>query len=306
MKRYAKRTINTYLTWIADYIRFHKYKHPSQMHVEAVEAYLTYLATKRNASTSTQAIALNALVFLYANVIRQALPKDMAFVSSTKATKLPVVLTREELRKLLCLVPEKHYLAVAMLYGSGLRLMECVRLRAGDIDLDYKCVRVWFGKGGKHRIVTLSEKLIPSLRIQLKKVADLHARDNKLSEFAGVWLPPALRRKYPQHPFKYEWQYLFPSQSLSIDPESNKLRRHHINEKQLQRAIKAASLAANIDKSVSPHTLRHSFATHLLQSGADIRTVQEQLGHSDVRTTQIYTHILQQGAGGVISPLNHD
>ncbi len=161
MKRYAKRTINTYLTWIADYIRFHKYQHPSQMHVEAVEAYLAYLATRRYVSTSTQAIALNALVFLYANVIKQALPKDMAFVGSTKATKMPVVLTRNELVNLLSQAPGKHYLAVAMLYGSGLRLTECVRLRAGDIDLEYKCVRVWFGKGGKHRFVILSERLIP-------------------------------------------------------------------------------------------------------------------------------------------------
>ncbi|WP_169210882.1 integron integrase [Alteromonas ponticola] len=305
MKRYAKRTISTYLTWITDYIRFHKYQHPAELHVDAVEAYLTYLATKRKMSTASQAIALNALVFLYANVVKQPLPKDMAFVGSSKTKKLPVVLTRDEINRLLQHVPQKHYLAVAMLYGSGLRSMECARLRAGDIDLQYKCVRIWFGKGGKHRIVTLSERLIPQLKIQLDKVATVHRQDRTVNDFAGVWLPHSMRKKSPSYPFKVEWQYLFPAPALSLDPESNKLRRHHINEKQIQRAVNIATTAADIDKPVSPHTLRHSFATHMLQAGADIRTVQEQLGHSDVRTTQIYTHILQQGAGGVVSPLNH-
>ncbi|MCU7552974.1 integron integrase [Alteromonas sp. ASW11-19] len=305
MKRYAKRTIETYLTWIADYIRFHNLTHPEQLNATHVEAYLTHLAIRRKAAASTQATALNALVFLYAKYLEQPLPQEMNFINSGRERKLPVVLTQQEVKALLGRVSQQHYLAVAMLYGSGLRLMECVRLRVGDIDFDYKCVRIWFGKGGKHRVATLSESLIPLLETHITKATELLERDVQVPAFAGAWLPDGLRKKYQARNRKLEWQYLFPSHKLSIDPESNQLRRHHIDEKQIQRAVRRAANDAGIIKHVTPHTLRHSFATHLLQSGADIRTVQDQLGHADVRTTQIYTHILQQGAHGVVSPLSN-
>ncbi len=305
MKRYAKRTIETYLRWIADYLRFHHFTHPEQLHATHVEAYLTHLAIKRKAAAATQATALNALVFLYAKYLEKPLPEDMNFLNSGRERKLPVVLTQQEVKALLGHVSQPHYLAVAMLYGSGLRLMECVRLRVGDIDFDYKCVRIWFGKGGKHRVATLSESLIPLLKTHITTATELLERDLQVPAFAGAWLPHGLRKKYQQRNRQLEWQYLFPAAKLSIDPESNQLRRHHIDAKQIQRAVRRAASQAGIIKHVTPHTLRHSFATHLLQSGADIRTVQDQLGHADVRTTQIYTHILQQGAHGVISPLSH-
>lgn len=305
LKRYAKRTIQTYINWISDYIRFHKYQHPKDLDVLHVEAYLTHLSTKRKNARSTQATALNALVFLYNRYLEKPLPSDMNFVGSGRERKLPVVLTQLEVKALLGRVPMHHYLAVALLYGSGLRLMECVRLRAGDIDFDYKCVRIWFGKGGKHRVVTLSESLIPLLKNHISESEKLLQRDLMVSEFAGAWIPHGLRKKYQQRNKTIEWQYLFPASKLSIDPESKLLRRHHLDEKQIQRAVNRASTDAGIIKHVTPHTLRHSFATHLLQSGADIRTVQDQLGHADVRTTQIYTHILQQGANGVVSPLSN-
>lgn len=301
---YAKRTIETYLTWITDFIRFHKFTEPQQMRAEHVEAYLTHLAVRKQCAKSTQATALNALLFLYNKFMECPLPEEMTFLNSKRERKLPVVLTQDEVKALLGRVSKQHYLAIALLYGSGLRLMECVRLRAGDIDFDYKCIRVWFGKGGKHRVVTLSEALIPLLKTQIEQVEQTLLRDLNVSQFAGAWLPAGLRKKYQQRNKTLEWQYLFPSQRLSIDPETKQLRRHHIDEKQLQRNVKRASSDAGITKHVTPHTLRHSFATHLLAAGADIRTVQHQLGHADVRTTQIYTHVLQQGGNGVISPLS--
>ncbi|OFC70734.1 integron integrase [Alteromonas confluentis] len=305
LKRYAKRSIKTYLYWVTDFLRFHKYLHPNSMDVTHVEAYLTHLSTRRGSSQSTQATALNALVFLFNKYLEQPLPEKMNFVGSGKERKLPVVLTQSEVKALLSRIDDRHYLSAAMLYGSGLRLMECVRLRVGDIDFHYKCVRIWFGKGGKHRVATLSESLLPLLQNQIQKAETMLARDLQVPEFAGAWIPEGLRKKYRDRNRTLEWQYLFPSHKLSIDPESNVLRRHHVDEKQVQRAVAKGATEAKILKHVTPHTLRHSFATHLLQSGADIRTVQDQLGHADVRTTQIYTHILQQGANGVISPLSN-
>ena len=305
LKRYAKRSIQTYLYWITEFLRFHKYLHPNNMDVTHVEAYLTHMSVNRGSSQATQATALNALVFLFGKYLNRPLPENMNFIGSGRERKLPVVLTQAEVKALLARVNERHYLPAAMLYGSGLRLMECVRLRVGDIDFHYKCVRIWFGKGGKHRVATLSEALIPLLRTHICKAQDLLARDLQVPEFAGAWIPEGLRKKYHDRNRTLEWQYLFPSHKLSIDPEANVVRRHHVDEKQVQRAVGKAAVDACIMKHVTPHTLRHSFATHLLQSGADIRTVQDQLGHADVRTTQIYTHILQQGAGGVVSPLSN-
>ena len=303
-RRYAKRTISSYLKVIADFIRFHHFTHPKDMHDKEVEAFLTHIVIVKNVAPKTQALALNALSFLYREIFVKPLGVELAFVKSQRQTKLPVVLTKAEVKRLMSAVAAKHHLLVSLLYGSGLRLMEAARLRVIDIDIDYQCLRIFNGKGGKHRVVTLAPELIPSLNVQIAQVKYLLSCDVQNSEYAGVWLPYRLREKYSGANKTLIWQYLFPSSKLSIDPETQLLRRHHINEKQIQRTIKVASARAQIDKQVTPHTLRHSFATHLLQSGADIRTVQDQLGHSDVKTTQIYTHILQQGANGVRSPLS--
>ena len=303
LKRYAKRTIKTYLVWIADYIRFHKYQHPKKMGDQDVRVYLTHLAVKRNLSASTQASALNALVFLYSKYLEQPLSDEIGFVNSGRKPKLPTVLTISEVQQLLANIPERQSLPVSMLYGSGLRLMECVRLRVKDIDFDFRCVKIWNGKGGKHRVVTLSDTLVAPLQTQTEKVKHLLERDRANPEYAGVWMPQQLAKKYQGANKSLEWQYLFPASKTSIDPESSLRRRHHIDEKQLQRVIRNTAREIGLKKSVTPHTLRHSFATHLLLKGADIRTVQDQLGHSDVRTTQIYTHILQRGGNAVVSPL---
>jgi len=303
LKRYAKRTIKSYLVWIADYIRFHNYQHPKKMGDQDVRVYLTHLAVKRNLSASTQASALNALVFLYSKYLEQPLSDDIGFVNSGRKPKLPTVLTISEVQQLLANIPERQSLPVSMLYGSGLRLMECVRLRVKDIDFDFRCVKIWNGKGGKHRVVTLSDTLVAPLQTQTEKVKHLLERDRANPEYAGVWMPQQLAKKYRGANKSLEWQYLFPASKNSIDPESSLRRRHHIDEKQLQRVIRNTAREIGLKKSVTPHTLRHSFATHLLLKGADIRTVQDQLGHSDVRTTQIYTHILQRGGNAVVSPL---
>jgi integron integrase len=303
LKRYAKRTIKSYLVWIADYIRFHRYQHPKKMGDQDVRVYLTHLAVKRNLSASTQASALNALVFLYSKYLEQPLSDEIGFVNSGRKPKLPTVLTISEVQQLLANIPERQSLPVSMLYGSGLRLMECVRLRVKDIDFDYRCVKIWNGKGGKHRVVTLSDTLVAPLQTQTEKVKHLLERDKANPEYAGVWMPQQLAKKYQGANKSLEWQYLFPASKTSIDPESSLRRRHHIDEKQLQRVIRNTAREIGLKKSVTPHTLRHSFATHLLPKGADIRTVQDQLGHSDVRTTQIYTHILQRGGNAVVSPL---
>ena len=269
-----------------------------------MESYLNHLVNSQNVAQGTQAQALNALSFLYKEIIKSPLSLSLDFVKSERPRKLPVVLTQTEVSALFKHCVAKHYLPCGLLYGSGMRLMEVLRLRVHDIDFDYNCIRIWDGKGGKNRVVTLAVELTPQLRSQIQLVDSYLQLDLKNPLYSGAYMPHLLRKKYPNHNRQRGWQYLFSSHKLSIDPESKQLRRHHIDEKQLQRAVKKAAFDAHINKHVTPHTLRHSFATHLLQSGADIRTVQTQLGHSDVRTTQIYTHVLQQGANGVISPFS--
>jgi integron integrase len=302
--RYAKRTIETYVYWIKFYINYQHQKHPAHMGDNEVESFLNFLVNKQNVAAQTQAIALNALVFLYKEIIKTPLALQLNFQTSRRPRKLPDVLTAAEIITLFTYIPKQHHLMCSLLYGSGLRLMEVVRLRVQDIDFNFNCVLVWNGKGQKNRRVTLAKELVPLLSQQIHQVKQYFALDNKNIAYAGVWLPNALSRKYPNASKEVIWHYLFPSTRLSIDPETKSLRRHHINETGLQKSVRKAARLAHIEKHVTCHTLRHSFATHLLQRGADIRTVQEQLGHSDLRTTQIYTHVIEHGANGVRSPLS--
>ena len=304
-RRYAKRSIETYLYWIKRYIIFNDKLHPIKLGNLEVERYLTYLSNTENVAPGTQAIALNSLVFLYSEYLNKPLSLKLNFNKSHRQAKLPIVLTKAETALLLNLVSSHHWLMANIMYGSGLRLMETVRLRVQDIDFDYMSVLIWQGKGGKNRRVTLAQEIVAPLKLQIQLCKKYFNLDNNTTNYQGVWLPFALKKKYPNAAKEFGWHYLFPSARLSQDPQDNhKLRRHHIDESSLQKAIKRAAKLAHIEKPVSCHTLRHSFATHLLQRGADIRTVQEQLGHSDIRTTQIYTHVIQAGANGVRSPLS--
>lgn len=305
VRRYSRRTIDSYLHWIKYFILFHEKRHPSELGVDHVAAFLTHLAVERHVAAATQAIALNALVFLYDKFFQKPLGDVGAFRRASRQRKLPVVLTIDEVRSMLQPLQGEHFLMVSLLYGSGLRRIELLRLRVKDIDLDNLQVQVWCGKGGKHRLTTLAPELIPFLKNQIKQVELYLERDKLRTDYAGVWMPDALARKYNSAAKSLNWQYLFPSTRLSFEPGTAFLRRHHFDETGLNRLVRHAARKAGIKKDVSCHTLRHSFATHLLQAGADIRTVQQQLGHADVKTTEIYTHVLKQGAHGVRSPLSN-
>ncbi|MDO6447247.1 integron integrase [Colwellia sp. 1_MG-2023] len=304
LKRYAKRTIQTYVYWIKGYILFINKKHPASCHNEEVEQYLSYLTNSLNLAPRTQGIALNALVFLYLHILNNPLSLELNFNKSRLSNKLPVVLTPNEVKSLLVEINANYILPCQLMYGSGLRLMEVTRLRIQDIDFKYFCINIWQSKGNKSRRVTLAKELIPALKQQIAHATSYFEADKHNKNYQGVYLPYALAKKYPSAPFDLGWHYLFPAKRLSIDPEVQALRRHHINETSIRKAVKTASNTLSFNKHVTCHTFRHSFATHLLQRGADIRTVQEQLGHTDVRTTQIYTHVIEQGANGVRSPLS--
>ena len=304
MLRYAMATVEAYLHWIKAFIRFHRMRHPSELGEAEVQQFLSYLVTERHVAVKTQAQALNALVFLYRTILLRPLQLEMQFTRSQRQPKLPTVLTQSEVRALLLAIPVHLRLLAQLMYGSGLRLMEVMRLRVHDIDFNYLCVMVWNGKGGKHRRVTLASELIPALREQFAYVQRFYLDDCLNEIYAGVALPSALARKYPAACKELGWHYLFPASHLSRDPVDGSWRRHHLDPSTIQKAVRVSARQLQLGKPVSCHTLRHSFATHLLARGADIRTVQEQLGHSDVRTTQIYTHVLQHGANGVRSPLS--
>ncbi|MGD8171548.1 integron integrase [Vibrio sp. TRT 21S02] len=304
-RHYSPRTIDAYLIWIQKYIVFHHMTHPSELGDKDVEKFLSHLAMNGKVAAKTQSLALNAIHFLYREYFRTPLNTELKFQKSLVDRKLPVVLTKEEMRRFVLHINPKYKLQIMLLYGSGLRLMECVRLRVHDIDYHYGAIRIWQGKGGKNRTVTLAKELHPMLKEYEALARRYYDKDMNSKGYGGTWVKESLRRKYPGCEFEFGWHYIFPSSRTSIDPESNLERRQHINEAVLQRSVKAAARNAEIEKNVSCHTLRHSFATHLLESGADIRTVQEQLGHSDVKTTQIYTHVLERGASGVTSPLSN-
>ena len=303
LRHYSIRTEQAYVDWIRRFIFFHGKRHPREMAEVEVRSFLTHLAVERNVAASTQNQALNALVFLYKIVLGQPLGEISEVVRAKKPQRLPVVLTRDEVRQLLQHLDGNHWLAACLMYGSGLRLMECVRLRVKDLDFDHRAIFVRDGKGAKDRVVTLPDELIPVLRRHLEAVCNIHRKD-LADGFGAVFLPHALERKYPHAPAEWGWQYVFPATKRSMDPRSGKEQRHHIDESSVQKAVKLAIRKSGIHKPASCHSLRHSFATHLLERGMDIRTVQEQLGHKDVRTTQIYTHVLNRGGNAVISPLN--
>ena len=304
VRGYSKRTIQTYLYWIKYFIIYHGKRHPSEMGDVEVEKFLTFLSADRNVSIATQRIVLNSLVFLYNRFLEKPLGDVSHFRRSKKQAKLPVVLTRNEVQALLARLSGTQLLIASILYGSGLRRIEAVRLRVKDIEFDYQQIRIWNGKGYKHRITTLAPEIVPFLRNQISRVEFYLTQDVQNEQFAGVWLPGALARKFPNASKSPGWQYLFPASKLSFEPGTRLLRRHHIDESFVNKFIKLAARRAGIKKQVTCHTLRHSFATHLLESGTDIRTVQEQLGHFDVKTTEIYTHVLKRGARGVRSPLS--
>jgi len=303
-KRFRESTIRSYRQWIKRFILFHHKKHPNDLHNQEVEQFLSYLANQRNLAPQSQAVALNALVFLYKEVVNKPLSLQLDFRHSKRQAKLPVVLTHNEVTALLNALSPPHVLMAQLMYGSGLRKSEMLRLRVKDIDFDYFGIEVWDAKGGKHRRVTLAKSLISAIQKQITVAYQYYLSDQLKSDYAGVYLPHALAKKYPSAPYDFAWHYLFPSQSLSRDPNGACIRRHHLDPSGIQKALKAARAKANIRKSICCHTLRHSFATHLLLRGTDIRTIQAQLGHSDIRTTQIYTHVLNMGADGVASPLD--
>ncbi len=302
VKHYSIRTEEAYVGWIKRFIFFHNKRHPAEMGKLEMEQFLTHLAVDKNVAASTQNQALAALLFMYKEVLQVEPPWVENVTRAKKPVRLPVVLTKSEVKHLFEYIPLTYQLHVKLLYGCGLRLMELVRLRVQDIDFGYSTITVRSGKGDKDRRVMLPASTFSMLKNQLNETQRIHTMDLK-NGYGEVYLPNALARKYPNANKTFAWQFVFPSRSIVTDPRSGIKRRHHMHEQSLQRAIKQAAAKAQIHKKVTPHTLRHSFATHLLESGYDIRTIQELLGHKNVETTMIYTHVLNQGGRGVISPL---
>ncbi|MEY2840761.1 MAG: hypothetical protein RJB60_3060 [Pseudomonadota bacterium] len=300
---YSIRTEEAYVHWVKGYVNFHGLRHPRDLGVPEVERYLSHLANERHVSGSTHRQALSALVFLYEKVLGIDLPWLGEIGRPKSSQKLPVVLTQQEVSLVLGLLDERYQLLGQLLYGTGMRLMEGLRLRVKDIDFGHHAIVVRDGKGSKDRTVMLPARLVEPLRAQLLRVKQMWEAD-RASGHDGVWMPHALDAKYPRQGQTWAWHWVFPADEHSVCPQTGVVRRHHLHEGGFQRAFKRALSLSQVAKPASPHTLRHSFATHLLQARYDIRTVQELLGHSDVSTTMIYTHVLKVGGGGVQSPLD--
>jgi integron integrase len=303
MRHLSIRTEQAYASWIRRFILFHKKKHPAEMGEAEIRGFISQLAVEGQISASTQTVALSALLFLYRDVLKKALPYVANIERAQKPKRLPLVFTRDEAKRILATLEGTYWLVAGLLYGSGLRLMECLRLRVKDVDFAYGQITVRDGKGDKDRVTMLPDSLRGPLEHHLQKVKLLH-KDDLTAGYGEVFLPYALARKYPQAPREWDWQYLFPATTRSVDPRSGKQRRHHLSDDAIQKAVKKAIRRAQISKNGSCHTFRHSFATHLLENGYDIRTVQELLGHKDVRTTMIYTHVLNRGGRAVQSPMD--
>jgi integron integrase len=302
-KHYSYRTEKSYLDWIKKFILFHNKRHPNKMGASEVQDYITYLAVERKVSASTQNQALSAIVFLYKYVLGMDIVVPAGISRPGRPERIPTVLSHREALQVIADMEGTNQLIAKLLYGSGLRIMECVRLRVKDLDFDNHQIVVRNGKGEKDRVTILPDSLCEALKSQLEMASALHKRDLK-EGYGEVYLPHALERKYLNASKEFAWQYVFPASVRSIDPLSKRTRRHHLDPTVIQKAVRQAATKAGINKLVSPHTFRHSFATHLLQNGYDIRTVQELLGHKDVKTTMIYTHVLQRGGLAVKSPLD--
>lgn len=303
VKQYSIRTEETYCGWIKRFILFHNKQHPKNLGKKEIEAFLTHLAVERNVAASTQNQAFNALLFLYEQVLELETFKNVHALRAKTPERLPVVFTNDEAKLLISCTTGRHQLIFKLLYGTGLRGIECLRLRIQDIDFNMKQINVKDGKGAKDRVTMLPESLIPELKSQIEYVQALHSKDID-DGFGRVYLPKALSVKYKNADKEFKWQYVFPGASISVDPRSGIKRRHHIHLSTVNKALKKAGKLAGINKKISTHVFRHSFATHLLEYGYDIRTVQELLGHKDVKTTQIYTHVLNKGGMAVKSPLD--
>lgn len=303
VKHYSIRTEESYIQWIKRFIYFHNKKHPADMGEAEITAFLTHLAVNKNVTPSTQNQALSALLFLYKQVLNIDLLWLDGVTRAKRPSRLPEVLPKEQVMQLLDAIPGTNGLIARLLYGTGMRLLEAMRLRVQDVHFEYRQIIVRQGKGAKDRSTVLPESLIRPLQAQLEHARRLHELD--LQEgFGCVYLPYALARKYPNACREWGWQYVFPSNNRSTDPRDGVIRRHHLDEKNVQRAVRLAARNCGIHKRITPHTLRHCFATHLLEGGTDIRTLQELLGHKDVKTTQIYTHVMKRGGNAVRSPLD--
>ncbi len=302
-KHYSYRTEHAYLHWIRRFIFFHQKRHPRDMAEPEVAAFLTHLAVDRQVSASTQNQALNAILFLYKQVIERDIGLIPGVVRAKRPERLPVVMTREEVEAILRRLSGRDWLLACLMYGAGLRVMECLRLRVKDVDFGLNQIVVRDGKGQKDRVTPLPAMVVPALRQQIELVRRIRMAD-LADGYGDVSLPFALARKYPNAPRELAWWYVFPASQRSRDPRSAEIKRHHLDASSIQRSVKEAVRATGIPKPVSCHSFRHSFATHLLSSGHDIRTIQELLGHQDVRTTMVYTHVLGKGAHGVSSPLD--
>jgi len=300
---YSIRTEQAYVHWIKAFVRFHGLRHPSELGAPEVEAFLSWLASERKVAVATHKQALSALVFLYQKVLGTDLPWLAEIGRPKSRVRLPVVLTHDEVSRVLMALDVEHRLLGQLLYGTGMRIMEGIRLRVKDVDFERQAIVVREGKGAKDRVVMLPATLVPALREQIARARVLWAGDRE-AQLEGVHMPVALARKYPRAANAWSWFWVFPRLDLAADPRGGQVRRHHVFEQTFQRGFKRAVERAGIVKPATPHTLRHSFATHLLQSGYDIRTVQELLGHADVSTTMIYTHVLKLGGGAVRSPLD--
>ncbi|GBO53665.1 integron integrase IntIPac [Pseudanabaena sp. lw0831] len=303
LKHMSRSTEKSYLHYILDYIYFHNKRHPHEMGVDEIRQYLSHLAVNKNVAASTQNIALSALLFVYRQVLKSDIPDIDNIERAKRPKRLPVVLTRHEIQRVLAVVDGVEGLFLQLLYGTGMRLTEGLRLRVKDLDFEKKEITIHDGKGAQDRMTMMPEKLVEPLRQQLVYAHALHNLDLSMG-LGEVELPFALANKYTNAARSWKWQYVFPSPTRSVDSRTGRKGRHHLSEDRIQRSMKRALRQTEINKNASPHILRHSFATHLLECGYDIRTVQELLGHRDVQTTMVYTHVLNRGGKGVISPLD--
>lgn len=303
LRHYSIRTEQAYVAWIRRYVQYHNMKHPRKMGKREIKAFLSYLALERKVSSSTQNQAFNALLFLYRTVLEIDLDGNIDAFRAKNSERLPTVMTREETLNVIDVMSGKHKIIAMLLYGGGLRLMDALRLRVKDIDFRQNQIIIRDGKGAKDRITVLPDATKRPLKKHLKTIQEIH-QEYLEKGYGSVWLPDALAKKYPNADRDWAWQYVFPATTLSVDLRSGETRRHHLSESSIQKAVKKAVKKVGINKPVSCHTFRHSFATHLLESGYDIRTVQELMGHKDVSTTMIYTHVLNRNKLGVRSPLD--